>query len=32
VPVDDEADLGIATRLRLLDRLATDKVRCSART
>ena len=27
VPVDHEADLGIATRLRLLDRLATDKVR-----
>ena len=27
VPVDHEADRGIATRLRLLDRLATDKVR-----
>ena len=25
--MDHEADLGIATRLRLLDRLATDKVR-----
>jgi hypothetical protein len=27
VPVDHEADRGVATRLRLLDRLATDKVR-----
>ena len=27
VPVDHEADRGIATRLRLLDRLATDKMR-----
>lgn len=27
VPVDHEADRGIETRLRLLDRLATDKVR-----
>ena len=27
VPVDHEPDRGIATRLRLLDRLATDKVR-----
>jgi glyoxylase-like metal-dependent hydrolase (beta-lactamase superfamily II) len=27
VPVDHDADSGIATRLRLLDRLATDKVR-----
>ena len=30
VPVDHEPDRGVATRLRLLDRLATDKVRLLA--
>jgi glyoxylase-like metal-dependent hydrolase (beta-lactamase superfamily II) len=30
VPVDHEADRGISTRLRLLDRLATDKRRLVA--